>query len=107
MSEKEREICEFEMNFKKSFMLRSNLSNDDMISWRPGLKTGAKNDIFSPDIGSGFVEPGGIRPRKIPRSNPRFFFPRKRGHFLREKFLGPGWSLKATNFFRACHSVRD
>ena len=32
MSEKEREICEFEMDFKKSFMSRSNLSNDDMIS---------------------------------------------------------------------------
>ena len=32
MSMKEREICEFEIDFKKSFMLRSNLSNDDMIS---------------------------------------------------------------------------
>ena len=32
MSEKEREIYEFEMDFKKSFTLLSNLSNDDMIS---------------------------------------------------------------------------
>ena len=32
MSKKEREMCEFEMDFKKSFMLLSNLSNDDMIS---------------------------------------------------------------------------
>ena len=29
---KEREMCEFEIDFKKSFMLLSNLSNDDMIS---------------------------------------------------------------------------
>ena len=32
MSMKEREMCEFEIGFKKSFMLLSNLSNDDMIS---------------------------------------------------------------------------
>ena len=32
MSMKEREMCEFEMDLKKSFMLLSNLSNDDMIS---------------------------------------------------------------------------
>ena len=34
MSKKERDICEFEMDFKKSFMLLSNLSNDhdDIIS---------------------------------------------------------------------------
>ena len=32
MSMKEREMCEFEIYFKKSFMLLSNLSNDDMIS---------------------------------------------------------------------------
>ena len=32
MSKKEREICELEKDFKKSFMLLSNLSNDDMIS---------------------------------------------------------------------------
>ena len=40
MSEKkEREICEFEMDLKNYFCLRSNLSNDNMISAkRPGLK---------------------------------------------------------------------
>ena len=32
MSKKERNICEFEMDFKKSFMLLSNLGNDEMIS---------------------------------------------------------------------------
>ena len=33
MSEKkEREICEFEMDLKNYFCLRSNLSNDNMIS---------------------------------------------------------------------------
>ena len=31
MSKKEREICEFEMDWKK-FCLRSNLSNDNIIS---------------------------------------------------------------------------
>ena len=58
MSKKEREICEFEMEFKKYFFCcRSNLSNDDIITeipvlkteigfYRPGLKTGVKNDII-------------------------------------------------------------
>ena len=32
MSEKEREICEFEMDLKSFFGLRSNLSNDNIIS---------------------------------------------------------------------------
>ena len=32
MIKKEREICEFEMNLKNYFCLRSNLSNDNMIS---------------------------------------------------------------------------
>ena len=32
MSKKERELCEFEMDFKKSFCWRSNPSNDDIIS---------------------------------------------------------------------------
>ena len=56
MSKKESEICELEMDFKKSFCYCTNLSNDDIISFkRPGLKTGAKNDIFFySEIGSGF-----------------------------------------------------
>ena len=41
MSKKEREICQFEMDLKNYFFrLRSNLSNDNIISaLRPGLKT--------------------------------------------------------------------
>ena len=31
-TEKERVIYEFDVDFKKSFILRSNLSNDDIIS---------------------------------------------------------------------------
>ena len=39
--EKERKIiCDFEMDFKKSFCWRSDLSNDDIISAYVGLKSG-------------------------------------------------------------------
>ena len=56
------------------FCCCSNLSNDDIISERPGLiigmdfrgaprlKTGMKNDIFWSEIGSGFGERGGTPP---------------------------------------------
>ena len=37
----------------------------------PSLKTGMKNDIFRSEIGSGFGEPGGTPPPRIPRSTPR------------------------------------
>ena len=48
---------------KKFFCLRSNLSNDNIISAeRPGLKTGMENYIFWSEIGSGFDEPGGLPP---------------------------------------------
>ena len=41
MSKKEREICELEMHLNIFFCLRSNLSNDNIISaQRLGLKTG-------------------------------------------------------------------
>ena len=41
MNKKEIEIWEFEMPLKNFFCLRSNLSNDDVISaWGAGLKTG-------------------------------------------------------------------
>ena len=50
INKEEREMCEFEMDFKKSFCPRSNRSNhtgnDDIISQRPDLKTGVKNGIF-------------------------------------------------------------
>ena len=37
-TEKERAIYDFKVDFKTSFIWCSNLSNDDIISWRPGLK---------------------------------------------------------------------
>ena len=48
MSKKEREICEFEMDLKNFFCLRSNLSNESITSaLRPGLKTGTDfNGLF-------------------------------------------------------------
>ena len=78
MSKKESLICEFEMDFKKSFCWRSNLSNGDIISVLckhecyvlsppPGLKTGVEIDIFWSVIRSEFGEPGGTSP---PRSTP-------------------------------------
>ena len=82
MSDKERKICDFEIDFKKSFCWRSYPSNDDIISaysrsqngcgfWIPGMKTGVENDIFWSEIGSGFGDPGGTPPSRIPRSTPR------------------------------------
>ena len=60
------------------FLCYINLFNNDIISWRQGLKSGIearsvsgrKNDIFWPEIGSGFGEPKGAPPSKIPRSTP-------------------------------------
>ena len=47
MSKKERDICQFEMDFWQCFCLRSNLSNDGRISaLRPSLKTGVENDVI-------------------------------------------------------------
>ena len=41
MSKKEREICEFEMDFKKAFFCYcSNLSNDDIISFKARSENG-------------------------------------------------------------------
>ena len=58
--------------FEEFFCLRSNLSNDKIISaHRPGLKTGVENYIFWSEIVSGFGEPGGTSPLSIPRSTPR------------------------------------
>ena len=59
----------------------SNLSNDDWISERLGLRMGMefrdqvwkrmwKMTFFSSEIGSGFGEPGGTPPTRIPRSSP-------------------------------------
>ena len=65
-------MLEFKWILRNLFCWRSNLSNDDIISQGPGLKTGEKNDIFSRSgIGSGFGEPGGTPPPRIPRTTPR------------------------------------
>ena len=75
MSKKESLICEFEMDFKKSFCWRSNLSNGDIISvlckhecyvlWPPpGLKTGVEIDIFWSVIRSEFGRTGRHIPTK-------------------------------------------
>ena len=70
MSKKEREICEFEMDWI-FFCLRSNLSNDNIISaQRPGLKTGVENYTFWGLNWLGFEEPGDTSPPMIPRSTP-------------------------------------
>ena len=53
MTKKERIRYEFEMNLKKSFCWRFNLSSNDKISESPCQKAGG-NDIFWPEIGSGF-----------------------------------------------------
>ena len=64
------------------FCLGASLSNDNKISaWkarsengygfsRSCLKTGGENYIFWSEIGSGFEEPGGTPPPRIPRSTP-------------------------------------
>ena len=71
MSKKEREMCDYEMDFKKSFFCYfSNLSNDDKISWRPGLKTGMKSANFWSELGSGFGELGSTPPPGLPRNTP-------------------------------------
>ena len=57
--------------FEKYFCLRSNLSSDNIKSaLRPGLKTDVENYIFWSEIGSGFEEPRGTPPPRIPRSTP-------------------------------------
>ena len=66
------------MDFKNFFLFLFyiNVSNSDIIFLRQGLKSGIearsvsgrKNDIFWPEIGSGFGEPKGTPSPKIPRS---------------------------------------
>ena len=78
--EGKRHIYEFEMDFKKSFLVLFyiSVSNNDLISWRQGLKSGRearsvsgrKNDIFWSEIGSGFRESKGTPLPKINRSTP-------------------------------------
>ena len=93
MIKKESVICEFEMVLKKSFCGGFNLSNDDIISvlckhvmlrfvtlfqvWNRVwiLETRSENGcgkwhFFFSETGSGFEEPGGIHPPRIPSSTP-------------------------------------
>ena len=77
MNKNEIEICEFEMHSKNFFGLHSNLSNNVCLKTRSengyefqrsGLKTGVENYIFWSEVGSGFGEPGGTPPLRIPKS---------------------------------------
>ena len=87
-----KEICKFEKDFLKSFCWRPNLSNNDIISYRPDLKTSVKN--FWSKIESRFGEPGGTTPPRISRSIPgsSFFFRGKRGEW------GALWGEEASEF---------
>ena len=42
-----------------------------IFEYIPVLKEGVENNIFVPEIRSGFGEPGGTSPPKIPRGTPR------------------------------------
>ena len=73
MKKKEREMFEFEMDFKEYSVCvvirrRQNFCKE---RGRTGLKTGEETDIFWAEIGSGFGEPGGTPPPRIPRSTLR------------------------------------
>ena len=80
MNKKERVIWEAEVDFKKSFCWRSNVSNDIIISAYARSENGygfyedrsgngcEKKQLFGPEIGAGFGEPGGTPPRRIPRN---------------------------------------
>ena len=57
------------MHFKKRFSWRSNLSNENIISTRPGMKMGVKSAIFWSEIGAGFQELCSASSSRIPRSN--------------------------------------
>ena len=82
MSKKEREIGNSNGILRYLFCCCSNLSIDDIISLRPGLRMGIDfrgqvwkwvwkiSDIFWCEIGSGFGEPGGTPPPRIPRITP-------------------------------------
>ena len=52
---------------RNRFCCCSNLSNNDIISQRPGLNKGVKSGIFLPEIVSGFGEPGST-PSEMPTS---------------------------------------
>ena len=58
-------------SLRNVFCWRSNLSNDDIIPQRPGLKTGVKTFILWSETGSGFREPAAHSHHEFPgRSTP-------------------------------------
>ena len=78
-NKKERLTCELEIDFTKTFRLRSNLSNDNIISAfarsekryrfiEARSQNRCENCNFWSEIGSGFGEQGGTPPPTIPRS---------------------------------------
>ena len=69
MSKKEREICDFEIDFDRFVCLRANLSNDNScLKARP--ENGCGKLHFWSEIGSGFREPGGTPLPRIPTVTP-------------------------------------
>ena len=72
MNKKGRLIYEFEVNFKKSFIWRSNLDLD-IFPWRPGLKTGVKNAMFWSQIGEPAAHSHQKFPGVFPKGNSAFF----------------------------------
>ena len=89
---------------RKLFCSCSNLSNDEIISLRLGLKTGVKSNNFWSETGSGFGEPIGPPPRRIPRSTslppPEFSLSfRARGLYL--------WSVRnSALIFELCQTYK-
>ena len=78
---KEKVICEFDKDFKKSFSCRSNPSNDNfclhLVWWRLQIldarsgKRYGKWKFFLSEIGSWFGEPSEAPSPRIPRNTPR------------------------------------
>ena len=80
MSEKEREICGFEMEFKKSFCCCSDQGNfldarseNGYGFYRLGLKSGVKNDIIWSEMGSGLENQAAHLHQEIPGVPPGLF----------------------------------
>ena len=84
MNKKEREMCDFEVDFKKSFCWRSNprrlatsqphefLNENGYRFQRPGLKTSVEIDIIWSEIGSWF---GGLGSPPPPHKNSQEYPP--------------------------------
>ena len=72
MRKKQREICEFAMDF---FFCLQARSKNGYGFYRSSVKTGVENSIFRSEIGSGFGESGGIPLPRIFRRTPRAITP--------------------------------